>query len=241
MHRTAILSLFGLDAPNALTPWLCFAWKRDILPPIQPRAQSYYRRYAADRKRHRGDNERIRCSDGDGAWEFMAFTTRFEMLCALRCIESDSLCDDSLSALLLSLLAVLRSHRDFQKRCALVGLNRLCALCVADERLSNALHSFAPLLLDALRIAMAFRVEALSAQLFPLLIALIANLDARKEEIARALGRFMGALIPRRRLWCTRRERPMRGGSIGCCGIIWRSAKPRKCRMCGDGAKCLGR
>lgn len=61
---------------------------------------------AAVRILHCADADHIRCCNGDGAWEFTAFSTRFEMLCTLRCLESDALCECSFSALLMSFLAL---------------------------------------------------------------------------------------------------------------------------------------
>ena len=143
----------------------------------------------------RGDGPQLavqfRSSNSDSAWEFLHFSTCFEMLCALIETESNALCERSFGALLVSLLAVLRSHRDYQKRSALVGLRRLVSLCCTDVerarwRLLPALHGHAPLLLDALRITVAFREEVLAAQLFALFVALLAHLDARQPQIASA-------------------------------------------------------
>lgn len=140
----------------------------------------YYQKYASNRQRDAEKEEDLMQKWGD-CWEYLHFSTRFEIHWVLhRDLKEQPFSSQVTEDMICSLLKILRNYRDYQKRFALQSLSTLSAL----KYCGPALQQSAPVVLDTLRLALAYREDVITEALYPLIISVLDRVLTISDQVS---------------------------------------------------------
>eukprot|EP01083_Nonionella_stella_P296612 1007613_1 len=168
---------------NEYIKYLAPIWRKELYECHKVNARSnkkramtrwdYYQKHASKQSNKQIEKEQELENRMGDCWEYLFFMTRFEILYVVENKLNGAQVNQCFGDVLFALFRMLRSYRDYHKIFAL----RLISVMMdkIDGLRCKALHKNAAVLLDSLRVTLAFREDAITRVLYPLIIKLMTH------------------------------------------------------------------